>query len=206
MSCGTGGTTDEGETDEVKNGSDAELKTYAQNSITAGNEHVKEARAAGEIEEVEQPRFDASPSWMAPMRFYWFIKSVPELRGLPRADRRRLWRSASERAMGGRVGLRALVLLLRFLAVFVPIVAATLARAWFGLGFFASEVLFLCGVAVACCEGMLWRHLDVRAALPHIRALLGRCPMCGYDLTGNASGRCPECGADALPLAITSAG
>ena len=29
---------------EVKNGSDAELKTYAKNSITAGNEHLKEAR------------------------------------------------------------------------------------------------------------------------------------------------------------------
>ena len=29
---------------EVKNGSDSELKTYANNSITAGNEHLKEAR------------------------------------------------------------------------------------------------------------------------------------------------------------------
>jgi putative membrane protein len=29
---------------EVKNGSDPELKTYAKNSITAGNEHLKEAR------------------------------------------------------------------------------------------------------------------------------------------------------------------
>ena len=29
---------------EVKNGSDAELKTYARNSIAAGNEHLKEAR------------------------------------------------------------------------------------------------------------------------------------------------------------------
>ena len=29
---------------EVKNGSDAELKAYAKNSITAGNEHLKEAR------------------------------------------------------------------------------------------------------------------------------------------------------------------
>lgn len=28
---------------EVKNGTDAELKTYAKNSITAGNEHLKEA-------------------------------------------------------------------------------------------------------------------------------------------------------------------
>jgi putative membrane protein len=29
---------------EVQNGSDAELKTYAKNSITAGNEHLSEAR------------------------------------------------------------------------------------------------------------------------------------------------------------------
>ena len=29
---------------EVKNGTDAELKTYAKNSIAAGNEHLKEAR------------------------------------------------------------------------------------------------------------------------------------------------------------------
>jgi putative membrane protein len=29
---------------EVKNGSDSELKTYAKNSIAAGNEHLKEAR------------------------------------------------------------------------------------------------------------------------------------------------------------------
>ena len=29
---------------EVKNGADADLKTYARNSIAAGNEHLKEAR------------------------------------------------------------------------------------------------------------------------------------------------------------------
>ena len=29
---------------ELKNGDDADLKTYAKNSITAGNEHLKEAR------------------------------------------------------------------------------------------------------------------------------------------------------------------
>jgi len=29
---------------EVKNGADAEVRTYAKNSITAGNEHLKEAR------------------------------------------------------------------------------------------------------------------------------------------------------------------
>jgi putative membrane protein len=30
--------------DEVKNGADADLRTYAKNSITSGNEHLKEAR------------------------------------------------------------------------------------------------------------------------------------------------------------------
>lgn len=29
---------------EVKNGADSQLKTYAANSITAGNEHLREAR------------------------------------------------------------------------------------------------------------------------------------------------------------------
>ena len=29
---------------------------------------------------------------------------------------------------------------------------------------------------------------------PRLRLALGLCPMCGYDLTGNASGQCPECG------------
>jgi len=30
--------------------------------------------------------------------------------------------------------------------------------------------------------------------LDRSRAVPGRCPDCGYDLTGNASGLCPECG------------
>jgi hypothetical protein len=30
---------------EVKNGEDADLKTFAKNAITSGNEHLKEARA-----------------------------------------------------------------------------------------------------------------------------------------------------------------
>ena len=30
---------------EVKNGDDADLKTFAKNAIASGNEHLKEARA-----------------------------------------------------------------------------------------------------------------------------------------------------------------
>lgn len=31
----------------------------------------------------------------------------------------------------------------------------------------------------------------------------GRCPKCGYDLTGNTSGRCPECGRELVPVTGT---
>jgi hypothetical protein len=42
--------------------------------------------------------------------------------------------------------------------------------------------------------GQQWREgRRLRARPP------GRCPACGYDLTGNASGVCPECGATATP-------
>jgi hypothetical protein len=38
----------------------------------------------------------------------------------------------------------------------------------------------------------------------HLRAghrlRLGRCPRCGYDLTGNTSGVCPECGEPSSPM------
>jgi hypothetical protein len=42
--------------------------------------------------------------------------------------------------------------------------------------------------------------------LNRIPLLQGRCPTCGYDLTGNVSGRCPECGRrfDASGTAATS--
>lgn len=51
----------------------------------------------------------------------------------------------------------------------------------------------------------LWMPLILFAAYPCIafirgpmrhyrRKRRGRCPTCGYDLTGNTSGRCPECG------------
>ena len=38
----------------------------------------------------------------------------------------------------------------------------------------------------------LWRWMRWHEAAE--RAGQGRCPHCGYDLTGNVSGVCPECG------------
>ena len=43
------------------------------------------------------------------------------------------------------------------------------------------------GGAVACAAAFLARR-------PRRRDRAGRCPACGYDLTGNVSGVCPECG------------
>ena len=48
----------------------------------------------------------------------------------------------------------------------------------------------------------LWVPAALLATLPAVRAFrgafgrhrTGRCPRCGYDLTGNESGVCPECG------------
>ncbi len=36
--------------------------------------------------------------------------------------------------------------------------------------------------------------LGPRALLTQLRHRLGRCPRCGYDLSGNTTGTCPECG------------
>ncbi len=41
-----------------------------------------------------------------------------------------------------------------------------------------------------------WTVLEfvkARWAKERQKALAGRCPQCGYDLTGNVSGICPEC-------------
>ena len=55
----------------------------------------------------------------------------------------------------------------------------------------------------------LWAVALAAAALPassarrryrtRSRRRSGRCPACGYDLTGNVSGACPECGTAARP-------
>ena len=36
-------------------------------------------------------------------------------------------------------------------------------------------------------------------------AMVGKCPSCGYDLTGNESGVCPECGASKVGSSSDSA-
>lgn len=55
-------------------------------------------------------------------------------------------------------------------------------------------VLLACVVAVVLTP-ILWLRQVRRKAVRDGRMAQGRCPSCGYSLTGNTSGVCPECGA-----------
>ena len=123
------------------------------------------------------------------MRWHWSYKSLPELAGLPDAERRQVWERAGRRAFRRPVVWlavlgQAAVVLVGSLAVApmirsgVPIWVSALAASAIGAG----ATLALVQVALHAARQYLFREL------------LGRCRGCGYDLTGNASGVCPECG------------
>ena len=47
---------------------------------------------------------------------------------------------------------------------------------------------------------LVWNILARERLQKRLQRLLeGRCPTCGYDLTGNISGVCPECGTPIKP-------
>jgi len=59
----------------------------------------------------------------------------------------------------------------------------TLRQMWLPFWLIASALILL---------PLVWAIIRLRAWR---RGRLGRCPSCGYNLTGNISGVCPECGA-----------
>jgi hypothetical protein len=67
---------------------------------------------------------------------------------------------------------------------------------------------FVLGLLLAALAGLLayaWYSYDRPRGVLHRqidRMNHGRCPECGYDLTGNESGVCPECGEDFSPLRL----
>jgi hypothetical protein len=68
--------------------------------------------------------------------------------------------------------------------IWVPTRDPNAGRAAYALPLWIALLLFVVPTA--------WCWLTDRRPFPP-----GRCPECGYDLTGNVSGRCPECGAEA---------
>jgi hypothetical protein len=55
----------------------------------------------------------------------------------------------------------------------------------------AIAALYLVAALRYCARVLRWLPSHERWS----RAAQGRCPDCGYDLTGSVSGTCPECGA-----------
>jgi hypothetical protein len=130
------------------------------------------------------------------VKFRWPFTTQPEFTNVPKQEQKRLWRCCWWRAV------RGWPLMLEVLVV----VAAGVAGPLYILPAIKAAVpgrklqLVLTGLApplLGLTVGTGLFQFTWRRALPHIRAELlaaGRCPGCGYSLTGNASGTCPECG------------
>ena len=123
------------------------------------------------------------------MRWHWSYKSLPELAGLPDADKERVWERGSRRA-----ARRPAVWLAAAAQAAVVLVGSQLVAPMLKAGLPA----WLTVAAVAVVGGVAALGLVqtvLHTARPYLlRELPGRCRGCGYDMTGNTSGACPECG------------
>ena len=119
------------------------------------------------------------------MKIYWRLKSIPELKGLPKDERKRIWRRCSGKALGH---WKTQVC---FVMVCLGVPASSMA--WIVLG---NDVLTFCvGLPFAMLLGAAAAHVFIRVTRAYVLIERGRyCTTCGYDLTGNESGVCPECG------------
>ena len=135
------------------------------------------------------------------MTWHWSYKTLPELAGLPDAEKLRLCRRCHLRALR-----RPVVWVAVAGAMTAAFAAARLAAPWMpdpadGPG------AFLLGLLVGLPGGLVVATVLIQVILQAMRPCLrrerpGRCRRCGYDLTGNASGTCPECGTPAGEGAI----
>jgi len=57
----------------------------------------------------------------------------------------------------------------------------------------AGVLIISVGIVICVLDGLCIMFLRKKGIPP------GRCPACGYDLTGNVSGICPECGKPTAP-------
>ena len=120
---------------------------------------------------------------------------LPELQGLARASRIRVWRQATHEA---RVEFVPWVVL--FVAPLIVIFGGILTDAFLATGLprlgFPMPLIRLVSVLVPAgilvVPTSIILHQRIRRRIwqlaPHL------CDDCGYDLTANVSGACPECG------------
>lgn len=107
------------------------------------------------------------------------------LHDLQDSERQRLWRLARRNASWRSRSLAALCAVAGS-ELFYPLVPA---------GYFGGLLLVVVGGVIGGAVGTrAFCQPSAKKYLGKQLAAIGRCPTCGYDLTGNTSGYCPECG------------
>ena len=122
------------------------------------------------------------------MRFYWRLKSIPELVNLMPIQRRWLWQRFCwypYRHWQMWVATAGFVLLFMLPVILLQNLVLSLGS-WLGR---AIPLMPLLGLA-------LFRHMQLSLLRPYMRKALDEriCKQCGYWLIGLTEPRCPECG------------